>query len=296
MGIISLVLNGWVILKGIQIPLDWAYLFILSLSMLMGAIDTKLTCMAYVMPTLFIVDETLVLTGLKSHYFNLAYTEMIILVGALHCIEGLLTFAYGGKRHSAIMTYRGKKAAGGYQAYGKWFIPLLFFSVQGIYIPLIAVVIYLNESFVFSPKSKSKIVGAWILMYGLSIMGLGYLTYLGKIPLLFSMLSMTILHELLFSIDTYIEQGELLYPYPKQGIRVMELEEKYLRKDKIKIEKGDIILKVNGELIQTEEAYLKAIQEGNVKLTLKKISGALIQVEYTKKELKSMALVFLPPL
>lgn len=293
----SLLINGWIVLRGIHLPLDWTYLLILSLSILMSQIDSKLTCMAYVIPTIFIIDETLVLSGLKTHYFNLAYQEIIILVGVLHCVEGILTLSCGGKRHTAIMTYRGKKAAGGYQAYGKWFIPLLLFSVQGIYIPLIVVVVYLNESFVLSPRSKARVMGGWILIYGLSIVGLGYLTYLGKLPLLFSMLSMTILHELLFSIDTHMEQGELLYPYPRQGIRVMELQEKILRgKGKIRIEKGDVILKVNGILVSTEEAYHEAIGEGGIILTVKKISGALVQLEYTKEELKSMALVFLPPL
>ena len=295
MGVMSLLINGWIILRGIHLPLDWTYLLILSLSILMSQIDSKLTCMAYVIPTIFIIDETLVLAGLKAHYFNLAYQEMIILVGVLHCVEGILTLSCGGKRHTAIMTYRGKKAAGGYQAYGKWFIPLLLFSVQGIYIPLIVVVVYLNEGFVLSPKSKARVMGGWILIYGLSIVGLGYLTYLGKLPLLFSMLSMTILHELLFSIDTHIEKGSLLYPYPRQGIRVMELQEKN-SKGKIRIEKGDVILKVNGRIIKTEEDYLEAIEEGGIVLTLGKISGALVQVEYTKEELKSMALVFLPPL
>lgn len=293
----SLLINGWIILKGIQIPLDWSYLLILSLSMLMSLIDSKLTCMAYAMPILFLIDETLVLSGLKTHYFNLAYTEMIILVGALHCIEGILTLSCRSKEYSAIMTYRGKKAAGGYQAYSKWFIPLLLFSIQGVYIPIIVVMVYLNESFVLSPESKAKVMGGWIFVYGVSIIGLGYLTYLGKIPLLFSMLSMTILHELLFSIDTHIEQRELLYPYPREGIRVMTLQEKNGNgREKVRIERGDVILKVNGILIRTEEAYQEAMSEGTVKLTLKKISGALVQIECTKEELQSMALVFLPPL
>lgn len=293
----SLLLSTLVILSGIKIPVGWAYLLVLMVSIIMSQINSKLTCMAYVMPIIFIMDETLVLSGLKSNYFNLAYVEIILLVGILHCIEGILTFSYGGNRNSAIMTYRGKKVAGGYQAYGKWFIPLLLFSINGIYIPLVAAVVYLNESFVLTPKSKARVMGSWIFIYGLTVIVIGYLTSLGDLPLLFSMLTMPILHEILFAIDTHIEQGELLYPYPKQGVRVMDFKGALPRRDrKIVIEKGDIILKVNESSVNTEEEYREGIRGGNIRLVLKKLSGALTEVQYTYEELEEMKLVFLPPI
>lgn len=294
---ISLLLSMLVVLTGIKIPIGWAYLLVLMVSIIMNQINSKLTCMAYVMPVIFIMDGTLVLLGVKSHYFNLAYLEMILLVGILHCVEGILTFSYGGNRNSAIMTYRGKKVAGGYQAYGKWVIPLLLFSINGVYIPLVAAVVYLNESFVLTPKSKARVMGSWIFVYGLTVIVIGYLTSLGDLPLLFSMLAMSILHEILFAIDTHIEQGELLYPHPKQGVRVMDFKEVLLKSArKMVIEKGDIILKVNERSVNTEEEYRERITEGNIRLVLKKRSGALTEVQYTYEELKEMKLVFLPPI
>ena len=285
------------VLTGIKIPIGWTYLLVLIVSVIMNQINSKLTCMAYVMPIIFIMDGTLVLLGIKSHYFNLAYLEMILLVGILHCVEGILTFSYGGNRNSAIMTYRGKKVAGGYQAYGKWFIPLLLFSINGIYIPLVAAVVYLNESYVLTPKSKARVMGSWIFLYGLMVIVLGYLTSLGDLPLLFAMLTMPILHEILFAIDTHIEQGELLYPQPKQGVRIMDFKEVLLRNaKKIVIEKGDIILKVNKSSVNTEEEYRESITKGNISLVLQKQSGALTKVQYTYEELKEMKLVFLPPI
>lgn len=293
----SLLLSMLVVLAGIQIPIGWVYLLVLIVSIIMNQINSKLTCMAYVMPIIFIMDETLVLSGLKSNYFNLAYVEIILLVGILHCVEGILTFSYGGNKNSAIMTYRGKKVAGGYQAYGKWFIPLLLFSINGIYVPLVAAVVYANESFVLTPKSKARVMGSWIFVYGLIVIVIGYLTRLGNLPLLFAMLTMPILHEILFAIDTHIEQGELLYPYPKQGVRVMDFKEALPKSArKMVIEKGDIILKVNERSVNTEEEYREGIIEGNIRLVLKKLSGALTEVQYTYEELEEMKLVFLPPI
>jgi len=253
--------------------------------------------MAYVMAIIFSIDEVLVLSGFKSSYFNLAYVEMILLVGILHCIEGMLTFSYGSNRNVAIMTYRGRKVAGGYQAYGKWFIPLLLFSIDGIYIPILAVVVYLNESFVLTPKVKARAMGSWIFVYGLIVIVMGYLTSLGDLPLLFSMIAMPILHEILFAIDAHMEQGELLYPYPKQGIRVMDFVDTIPSKArKSEIEKGDIILKINENSVNTEEEYRAVIMKENMRLVLKKLSGAMTVVQYTYEELEEMKLVFLPPI
>lgn len=293
----SVLLSTLVVLSGIKIPIGWAYLLVLIISIIMNQINSKLTCMAYVMPIIFIIDETLVLSGLKSSYFNLAYVEMILLVGILHCVEGVLTFSYGGNKNTAIMTYRGKKVAGGYQAYGKWFIPLLLFSINGIYVPLVAAVVYANESFVLRPKTKARVMGSWIFVYGLTLIVIGYLTSLGDLPLLFSMLTMPILHEILFAIDTHIEQGELLYPHPKQGVRVMDFKGALPKSARKRvIEKGDIILKVNESSVNTEEEYRERIIEGNIRIVLKKLSGALTEVQYTYEELEEMKLVFLPPI
>lgn len=293
----SVLLSTIVVLAGIKIHIGWAYILVLIVSIMMNQIDGKFTCMAYVMAMIFIIDEVLVLSAIKSNYFNIAYVEMILMVGGLHCIEGILTFSYGGYRHSAIMTYRGRKVAGGYQAYGKWFIPLLLFSVNGIYVPVLAVVVYLNESFVLTPKAKARTMGIWIFLYGVVVLVMGYLTSLGDLPLLLSMMSMPILHEILFAIDAHIEQGELLYPYPKQGIRVMDFRGAVpSRTKKMAIEKGDIVLKINESCVSTEEEYREGLTKGNMRLVLRKLSGALTEVQYTYEELEALELVFLPPI
>lgn len=298
----SILLNGLIISTGIKLPIDWAYLLVLIVSIMVNQIERKFTCMAYVIPIVFSIDEVLVQLGLKTQYFNLAYVEMILLVGALHCIEGILTLIDGGNRNEAILTYKGRKVAGGYQAYGKWFIPLLLFSIDGIYIPILAVVVYLNESFVLTPKVKARVMGSWIFVYGILVIIMGYLTALGKLSLLISMMSMPILHEILFRIDTHIEQGELLYPYPKQGIRIMDFlpspssDKDRKEKKKHKIEKGDIILKVNEYCVNTEEDYRGVPIKENMRLVLKKLSGDITVVQYTYEELEAMKVVFLPPI
>lgn len=257
--------------------------------------DVKLTCLAYVLAIIYVIDEILVLSGLKSEYFRLAYVEMICLVGILHAIEGILIFSFGGNQNVAIITYKGKKVAGGYQSYGRWFIPLLLFSINGLYVPIVAMLVYLNESFVLSSKAKARYMGIWIFIYGLGIIMLGYFTKKGNLPLLLTMLTMPLLHEILFAIDYHIEQGDYLYPYPNQGIRVMDFKN-IIQKDRGHIEKGDIILKINNTRINSEETYDRAIVKDKMNMVVQKVNGEILQVSYTYEELEGMKLIFLPPL
>lgn len=283
---------------GIKIPVSWAFVLIIIVSLIVNQIDPKLTCLAYVMAIIYVIDEGLVLAGIKREYFRLSYVEMIYLVGLLHGIEGMLTILFGGKQSCAVITYRGEAAAGGYQAYDRWLIPMLLFSVEGIYIPLVAAVIYLNESFVLEPKSKAKVMGSLILIYGILVIIIGYLTARGYLPLLLSMVAMPVLHEVLFTIDAHIEKGRPLYPCPKQGIRVMTYEERQVRKEESKkgLEKGDIILAINEISVNSEEEYLMALEAGNNKLLIEKLSGEKVEVYDTYEELLAMKIVFLPPL
>ena len=78
----------------------------------------------------------------------------------------------------------------------------------------------------------------------------------------------------------------------------MEFREHYNKDQRIKerIEKGDIILKVNQTRVNSEEAYFDALEQGIVKLVLQKVGGSILEVEYSYETLKKMQLVFLPPI
>ena len=217
---------------------------------------------------------------------------MIYVVGMLHVIEGILTLLFGGKNSYPIMAYKGELTAGGYEASEKWLIPLLFFWVNGIYLPVIAGILYNNESFVLSPREKAKKMGGLISGFGILVMCMAKLVEEGGISLSLGIISMPVLHELLFEIDTYIEEGKLKYPLPETGIRVMEI----LEKNTLGISRGDIIRKINELEVKREEDYIRAIgQEGKILVELQKMTGEQVEILCTGAELKAMKLVFLPP-
>lgn len=277
---------------GIVIQFKWSFLIIVIVSLVMNKINPRLTCLAYVIAVIYIIDWLVVQMGIKLDLLDLGYIEFINLVGVLHVIEGILTFFLGGKFSYPIMAYRGKIVAGGYQAYGQWLIPLLFFSINGIYVPLIAAVVYCNESFVLSPKEKAKKMGGLISLFGIFVMLMAKLVARGDVSLGVGVLSMPVLHEFLFMLDTHIEEGKLKYPLPTKGIRVMEI----LGENTLGVSRGDIILELNKEEIIDEEAYLEQLKlNEKLTITIEKITGEKVDIVCKAEELKAMKLIFLPP-
>ena len=274
------------------IQLEWSFLLIVVVSLIMNKINPKLTCLAYVVAVVYIIDWLLAWMGLKGDLFKIDYVKMIMLVGSLHGIEGILTFFLGGKSSYPIMAYRGKTVAGGYQACGRWLIPLLFFSINGIYVPIIAAVVYYNESFVLSPKEKAKKVGSLIGGFGILVILIARLVVRGDISLGVGVLSMPLLHEMLFILDTYIEEGSLKYPLPEKGIRVMEI----LGENTLGMSRGDIIKKLNEKEMIDEETYEEQLKlGGKFTIEIEKITGEQIDLVCKAEELKKMKLIFLPP-
>lgn len=288
----GLLLSLVMIKNKIVVQIEWSFLLIVIVSFIVSKINTKLTCLAYVMAIVFGLDWFLIAIGAKATLFNLSYVKMIYVVGILHFIEGILTFLWGGKQSCPIITYRGKEVAGGYEASGNWLIPLLFFSIGGIYIPLIASVVYYNQSFVYSPREKAKKMGVLIGGYGVLLMGIGYLVAQESMSLILGILSMPLLHEFLFMIDDYMESRPFKYPVPKMGIRIMEI----LGINTLGITKGDIIKAIDKTFIKSESDYCLAVKnKEKLVITIEKITGEEVRVVCSAEELKESKFVFLPP-
>lgn len=289
---IGLVLSLLMIKQGLVIQVEWSFLLIVLVSVLANKINKKLTCLAYVMTMIFVLDWLLVAVGLKETLFNLSYIKMIYVVAMLHFIEGIFTYLWGGLQSYPIITYRGKEVAGGYEASGSWLIPLLFFSMGGLYVPIVASVVYYNQSFVLSPRKKAKIMGASIGGYGLILLGIGYLVAEGMISLIIGILCMPLLHEILFMIDDYIESKPFKYPVPKKGIRIMEI----MGSSTPGMIRGDIIRAINGKIIEDEIDYEQELkQEKKLNLTIEKITGEKVHILCDAEELRQSKLIFLPP-
>lgn len=128
------------------------------------------------------------------------------LTGVLHLIEGILTYLFGAIENEEILIYKEEKIAVGHTSYGRWFVPLLFFKLQGFYVPIFANIVYYNETFHYTSEEKAHLMGLSIGLFGCILVGVTVLVYYIKLPLIFGLILMSLLHEGLFKIDAYLER------------------------------------------------------------------------------------------
>ena len=257
----------------------------------MRRIEPKWTCLAYVLPMIYLMDILLIGIGIKKTYFKLDYKGMLYLVGVLHFFEGILTFFFGGKESIPIITYKGKKTAGGYEAVSRWLMPLLFFSIKGIYIPVLVEIIYANDTFTTKPEVKAKKMGILIGTYGVILLLIKQLINYKFMSLVGAMICMPLLHEIMFFLDRKMEEKSYIYINPDKGVRVMDV----LGEHTLDIERGDILLKINGVPVDDEECFWREINQC-VRCTfeIESVLGEKKKVSCTAEEIKNAKLLFLP--
>lgn len=189
------ILISYICIKyNLTLEIEWNLFVIVIVSYLLGKIHQRFTCYAYVLTVVYILDS--------FFKFHLDYSVLMILTGMLHIVEGILTYYFGAISSEPLILTKEVK---GYKSYEKWFVPLFLFKLQGIYVPLIAVTIYYNETFTYTAQEKAHKMGIYIGIFGLQVLFLTFLEYYYKVPLFICLIMMTVLHEHIFIIDAELE-------------------------------------------------------------------------------------------
>lgn len=194
---------------GISIPITKGMLILIPITIGLVFINPKWGCFSYVLPIAYGIQVVSRVFQKDLSFINLNYEKMIILIGVLHIIEGLLVGAYGHENSRATPLYKDGKLIQGHILRKYWLIPLMIFQYGRstvTLLPIYAVLGYADVALVNNPNKKSKTTGAILVMYGISITFLGYLTQREIISVLLVILLMPILHESMFLIN-YKEIG-----------------------------------------------------------------------------------------
>ena len=289
---VGILLSIGITLSNYGEPVSWELAILVLMSLILGVIDKKLTCLAYTTALVYLMDIILVGFKIKAVYFTLPYEKLILLVGVLHMLEGLLTYLYGAKDNQCIINYKRNQITGGYETYRKWYIPLFLFTIKGFYVPLLCVLVYADETYTMKPEAKARKSGKCILLYGTIILMIGLLVYLKKVPLILGIIMMPIAHELLLAINDFMERGPYMYSLPRKGVRIIEINKEQKQTNKIK--RGDVILKVNGADIISEEDYYKQLLEKRLVMMIKDLEGNKKILSFDKEEYEKLEVIILP--
>ncbi len=285
------------IILGLGIPVTPSVLLIIPMSIIFGLIKPKYTCLAYVVPSIYVIDCVLHrLNLMQGHIPNnlLPYGNIIILIGILHAVEGILITQYGANDSKEILNYNKEKIAGGYRLDKKWYIPLLFFTIKGWYIPIVAVLAYTDETYTMRPSQKASKMGFIIKLYACTVLGIGILNKLGYIPIILSLFFVLVLHELMFAINEQVEAHSIINTPPKQVLRIIATTESQDFHNPFS--KGDIIEFINANPINTLEDYEKALSTNvdQYTISVQTLEGNHQVIQCNKNLLKRVSNVFLP--
>lgn len=285
------------ILLNLGIPFTPSILLLIPISLIGGLVRPKYTCLAYVVPIIYLIDCILHFTGIITDPDTqlIPYENFIILIGILHAIEGFLTTQYGANDNKAITSYNKAKIAGGYQLDKKWYVPLLFFTIKGFYVPIIAIIAYTDETYTMTPTQKATKMGFVIKVYACIILCLGIFTKLGYIPLILMLFFTLLLHELMFAMNDQLEMHSPINTPPPQGLRIIATTQSQDFHNPFK--KGDIIEFINSHPINTLKDYENALNTDtdHYIINLQTLEGNYQTIHCNKTLLKRASNVFLPP-
>ncbi len=282
------------ILLNLGIPFTWGILLLIPISLIGGWIKPKFTCLAYVVPIIYLIDCLLHMIKI-NHTQLIPYENFIILIGILHAIEGLLTTQYGAKDYKEITNYKKVQIAGGYQLDRKWYIPLLFFTIKGFYIPIVAIVAYTDTTLTMKPQEKAKKMGLVIKVYACCILLLAVLTKLDYIPLLVTIFFTPLLHELMFAINEQLEKYSPINQIPELGLRIVATTQSQDFHNPFS--RGDIIETINEQPIYTLQDYEDALSINLEQyiIRIQTLEGTYQTIYCNKNLLQKAENIFLPP-
>ncbi len=189
----------------LTVPFTLNILLVLPISFLGFLIEKRFTCLSYSICILYLIYRICLWIQIGSAFFTLPYANLMILTGVLHMIEGIMVWLSRHEKKEVIIAYKRNKLVGGYHIYNRWVIPLLFFYINGIYIPLAAVTVYADDTYIKEPGHKTAVMGGLILAFGIIVALLGYGAFKGVFPLDLAVICMPLLHEQLFKINQKVE-------------------------------------------------------------------------------------------
>ncbi|PHV71258.1 hypothetical protein CS063_06085 [Sporanaerobium hydrogeniformans] len=184
-------------------PLTFNLFWLLPISLIAGAFQSRWYCLAYSVPILYGVYNISSYLGLPSKWFIVPYRQLILLVGLLHMAEGIMAYWEAPKAIVPVKGYKGKEKVEGYQTYLSWLVPLFLFSYKLLFIPMFMV--YSDDTTSLKPVKKFKFMGGCIFLYGACMTCLGWILVKKNLRLEVALLFMPLLHEILTLIHYKIE-------------------------------------------------------------------------------------------
>ena len=259
---------------------------------------------------------------------NVSILSIITFVGILHIIEGLLVVVDGSRGAIPVFTKKDGRIIGGFSLNRYWALPiciLIMFSGQ-IYgneitltaplwwsdvnrelsvsilataliacIPFYGVLGYSDVTFTKEKNKKALWSGIYIIIYGLSVVLVAQLANIGLPGQIVALAYTPLAHEFLLKYKKKTEEkGEYLYVSDDEGIAILEVAPTSPAFE-AGIRRGDKILAINGEPIDSEGDVFKVVRDNIFKIPIKiKTSSGEVTEFFVQPRNKRLGMLLVP--
>lgn len=258
------------------------------LSLIFMKIKPRMICFSYSATVVIFVSiafEVIYnITGIKN-YFNFRFSDIIILVGLMHLVEGMLVFFDGDRAAVPIFKSINGKIYGGFKLNRNWLTPISSF---------VGIIGYSATTYTLSKKRKARESGIIISTYGLLLIFLTYISR-GNIAIILVAIIMPIAHELMLKAQSYFEKKRKEKFVSEDGLCVLDVD-KEGKANSIGLESGDIILRVNDFNVSNHLELFNIIKKyyGIVEVEFKKSNGKIYKNTLKLNNAEKLLVVFVP--
>lgn len=250
----------------------------------------------------------------QKSILNISILSLASLVGVIHIIEGILVMIDGSRGAIPVFTKKEDKIIGGFSLNRYWALPIaiiVMFSRDGVVastidintpvwwplinrgttlgmlatavistIPFYGMVGYNSVTFTKEKKKKALYSGIGILIYGASLVAVAQIASLGIVGQIFVVIYMPLVHELMLKLQRNIENKDnYLYVSDDDGVAILEVAPSSPAFE-VGIRRGDKIIAINGERIESDGQVFKILRDNIFKLSIKIKTNTGSIVEY----------------
>lgn len=281
---------------------------IFLISLVFMFIDPRYVCFSYSGAVLgmasFLLENVSKLMGVPNmDPFKIDIVSLMTMIAVFHIIEGILVIVDGKRGAIPVFTNREDKIVGGFVFKRYWALPIaLIFLVtsKGLVdttcvhfatpnwwpliksattsqilkamaismVPFYGMIGYSSITFTKSKQRKSVSAGMWILSYGAVLFVAAQLASLNVVLEFLVLIIAPLGHELMLNHQKHKEINDNPKYISDEGLMVLDVCPDSLAM-KMKIASGDIILKINQTIIDTEAQLLEALKESSNFITVK---------------------------
>ena len=305
------------------------YLFIISIILMI--INPRFICFSYSGAILGLISifEEITHTNNSSilnGFGDINIMHLMIFIGVMHVVEGILVMIDGSRGAVPVFSNNNDKILGGYVLKRYWIIPIsLMIMISGtdfnnsyvevtevpkwwpliksstvvlssfILMPFYGMIGYSTITFTRTKKQKAFTSGCYIFLYGIVLILLSKLAYMGLVGKFLVVICAPLFHEFMLKIQRINEEKrEAKFVSDDEGLVILEIMQGS-ELDNQGIKCGDKIISVNNQKILCESEIYTILKKSlyHIDICIKTKKGELkhILVKHNKKKRLGVLLV-----